>query len=280
MRSEKARGFVLDFADVEALNNELEPADAMAVIVALSRYAKEGRRPEKGELCPAASMAFTLMVRNVDRGLENLKKRTESTRNAANARWHPQSTAGKQMNADGCECMQTQGAEALNMQTDSDGCGCTHIESDKELEKEREEDISSKDETSSLPPPSGETEKGLLEQIAINREIEEAGRKAGIFREDWDTTSPDARDEHEDFMLMLEFPKAWVLEAIEKARRAHKQTSRYVLGILRTYRKQGGSDDDIAPADHRARGKPSNQAAPPICETKDGKDYYEGYECL
>lgn len=74
MRSEKARGFVLDFADVEALNNELEPADAMAVIVALSRYAKEGRRPEKGELCPAASMAFTLMVRNVDRGLENLKK--------------------------------------------------------------------------------------------------------------------------------------------------------------------------------------------------------------
>lgn len=29
MRSEKARGFVLDFADVEALNNELEPADAM-----------------------------------------------------------------------------------------------------------------------------------------------------------------------------------------------------------------------------------------------------------
>ena len=95
MRSEKARGFVLDFADVEALNNELEPADAMAVIVALSRYAKEGRRPEKGELCPAASMAFTLMVRNVDRGLENLKKRTESTRNAANARWHPQSAAGK-----------------------------------------------------------------------------------------------------------------------------------------------------------------------------------------
>lgn len=87
MRSEKARGFVLDFADVEALSNELEPADAMAVIVALSRYAKEGRRPEKGELCPAASMAFTLMVRNVDRGLENLKKRTESTRNAANARW-------------------------------------------------------------------------------------------------------------------------------------------------------------------------------------------------
>lgn len=86
MRSEKARGFVLDFADVEALSNELEPADAMAVIVALSRYAKEGRRPEKGELCPAASMAFTLMVRNVDRGLENLKKRTESTRNAANAR--------------------------------------------------------------------------------------------------------------------------------------------------------------------------------------------------
>ena len=65
-------------------------------------------------------------------------------------------------------------------------------------------------------------------------------------------------------MLMLEFPKAWVLEAIEKARRAHKQTSRYVLGILRAYRKQGGSDDDIAPADHRARGKPSNQAAPPI----------------
>lgn len=53
MRSEKARGFVLDFADVEALNNELEPADAMAVIVALSGYAKEGRRPEKGELCPA-----------------------------------------------------------------------------------------------------------------------------------------------------------------------------------------------------------------------------------
>lgn len=45
MRSEKARGFVLDFTDVEALNNELEPADAMAVIVALSRYAKEGRRP-------------------------------------------------------------------------------------------------------------------------------------------------------------------------------------------------------------------------------------------
>ena len=37
MRSEKARGFVLDFADVEALNNELEPADAMAVIVALPR---------------------------------------------------------------------------------------------------------------------------------------------------------------------------------------------------------------------------------------------------
>ena len=101
MRSEKARGFVLDFADVEALNNELEPADAMAVIVALSRYAKEGRRPEKGELCPAASMAFTLMVRNVDRGLENLKKRTESTRNAANARWHPQSAAGKQTYADG-----------------------------------------------------------------------------------------------------------------------------------------------------------------------------------
>ena len=28
MRSEKARGFVLDFADVEALSNELEPADA------------------------------------------------------------------------------------------------------------------------------------------------------------------------------------------------------------------------------------------------------------
>ena len=81
-------------------------------------------------------------------------------------------------------------------------------------------------------------------------------------------------------MLMLEFPKAWVLEAIEKARRAHKQTSRYVLGILRAYRKQGGSDDDIAPADHRARGKPSNQAAPPVCETRDGKDYYEGYECL
>ena len=73
MRSEKARGFVLDFADVEALNNELEPADAMAVIVALSRYAKEGRRPEKGELCPAASMAFTLMVRNVDRGLRTSK---------------------------------------------------------------------------------------------------------------------------------------------------------------------------------------------------------------
>lgn len=120
----------------------------------------------------------------------------------------------------------------------------------------------------------------MLEQIAINREIEEAGRKAGIFREDWDTASPDARDEHEDFMLMLEFPKAWVLEAIEKARRAHKQTSRYVLGILRAYRKQGGSDDDIAPDDHRARGKPPNQAAPPICETKDGKDYYEGYECL
>ena len=203
MRSEKARGFVLDFADVEALNNELEPADAMAVIVALSRYAKEGRRPEKGELCPAASMAFTLMVRNVDRGLENLKKRTESTRNAANARWHPQSAAGKQTYADGCERMQTQGMEALNMQTDSDGCGCTHIESDKELEKEREEDISSKDETSSLPPPSGETEKGLLEQIAINREIEEAGRKAGIFREDWDTASPDACDEHGDFLLML-----------------------------------------------------------------------------
>lgn len=176
--------------------------------------------------------------------------------------------------------MQTQGMEALNIQTDSDGCGCTHIESDKELEKEREEDISSKGETSSLLPPSGETEKGLLEQIAINREIEEAGRKAGIFREDWDTASPDARDEHGDFLLMLEFPKAWVLEAIEKARRAHKQTSRYVLGILRAYRKQGGSDDDIAPADHRARGKPSNQAAPPICETKDGKDYYEGYECL
>ena len=166
------------------------------------------------------------------------------------------------------------------MQTDSDGCGCTHIESDKELEKEREEDISSKGETSSQPPPSGETEKGLLEQIAINREIEEAGRKAGVFREDWDTASPDARDEHGDFLLMLEFPKAWVLEAIEKARRAHKQTSRYVLGILRAYRKQGGSDDDIAPTDHRARGKPSNQAAPPICETKDGKDYYEGYECL
>ena len=165
------------------------------------------------------------------------------------------------------------------MQTDSDGCGCTHIESDKELEKEREEDISGKGETSSLPPPSGETEKGLLEQIAINREIEEAGRKAGIFREDWDTASPDARDEHEDFMLMLEFPKAWVLEAIEKARRAHKQTSRYVLGILRAYRKQGGPDDDIAPAD-RARGKPSNQAVLPVCETKDGKDYYEGYECL
>ena len=176
--------------------------------------------------------------------------------------------------------MQTQGMEALNMQTDSDGCGCTHIESDKELEKEREEDISSKDETSSLPPPSGETEKGLLEQIAINREIEEAGRKAGIFREDWDTASPDARDEHGDFLLMLEFPKAWVLEAIEKARRAHKQTSRYVLGILRAYRKQGGSDDDIAPTDHRARGKPPNQAVPPVCETRDGKDYYEGYECL
>lgn len=216
MRSEKARGFVLDFADVEALSNELEPADAMAVIVALSRYAKEGRRPEKGELCPAASMAFTLMVRNVDRGLENLKKRTESTRNAANARWHPQNAAEKQLYADGCERMQTQGTEAPNMQTDSDGCGCTHIESDKELEKEREEEISSKGETSSPPPPSGETEKGLLEQIAINREIEEAGRKAGIFREDWDTASPDARDEHEDFMLMLEFPKAWVLEAIER----------------------------------------------------------------
>lgn len=126
------------------------------------------------------------------------------------------------------------------MQTDSDGCGCTHIESDKELEKEREEEISSKGETSSLPPPSGETEKGLLEQIAINREIEEAGRKAGIFREDWDTASPDARDEHEDFMLMLEFPKAWVLEAIEKARRAHKQTHAMCWGFFERTASRAG----------------------------------------
>ena len=181
-----------------------------------------------------------------------------------------------QMDANACKRKERKRQTCKRIRTVADA---THIESDKELEKEREEDISSKGETSSLPPPSGETEKGLLEQIAINREIEEAGRKAGIFREDWDTASPDARDEHEDFMLMLEFPKAWVLEAIEKARRAHKQTSRYVLGILRAYRKQGGSDDDIAPAD-RARGKPSDQAVLPVCETKDGKDYYEGYECL
>lgn len=79
---------------------------------------------------------------------------------------------------------------------------------------------------------------------------------------------------------MLEFPKEWVLEAIEKARRAHKQTSRYVLGILRAYRKQGGSDDDIAPADHRVGESRPIRLLPPICETKDGKDYYEGYECL
>ena len=83
-----------------------------------------------------------------------------------------------------------------------------------------------------------------------------------------------------DFMLMLEFPKAWVLEAIEKARCAHKQTSRYVLGILRAYRKQGGSDDDIAPTDHRARESRPIRLRRPSVKRRTAKDYYEGYECL
>ena len=62
MRSEKARGFVLDFADVEALSNELEPADAMAVIATSTNASLVGMA------IVAISLTLVAFVRKENKG--------------------------------------------------------------------------------------------------------------------------------------------------------------------------------------------------------------------
>ena len=135
----------------------------------------------------------------------------------------------------------------------------------------------------SLPVPMGPPpnvldveEDELIDGLRIHREIEEAGRKAGVFTQDWDSAKPAARDEVEDFRLMLEYPLPWVLDAIERAREMHKASSRYVLGILKRYKANGKSDREEQAEREREKRGPGQ----PVMEQHDGKCFYEGLEVL
>lgn len=279
----KQQGFVLYFDNLDALNKQIakgliSAADAFAVVSALGVYAQMGIEPDG--LSPAASMAFEMMVSGVKRSIEAYQEKTKKTRQAAQARWSADASAqvgGVQMDADASECMQTHAdaSECMQMQGIEQNRTELNKESIQDIETSAPAREGSKAVTPSLPSFDLDDED-LVAQSEINRQIEEAGRKAKVFTHEWESAHPDARDEYEDFQLMLEYPAKWVLEAIDKARLAHKTSSRYVLGILRSFRQKGKSDAEIK-ADVEAEKQSASRASPVVVDD-DGTTYIDGYE--
>lgn len=250
--SYEQQGFVLYFDALNALGDQvsekqISAEDAFAVITALGQYAQTGEGPEVGALSPVASMAYAMMVGGVKKSLAKYADRKKKAAEAASARWNGgASNAQSDMRQDANACGR--------MQEHEDACsGMQEHANDADTDIDTDTDIEVEDNKPRA------REGGLHDQIRKNREamqIIETYRLPDV---------PSTLD------AVLEDIDRYGTDTINKAmREACNANSRDRLSVnfYRSVLKRmtGGNS---------SRGAPG--AAPAIV-TKDGKEFYEGYE--
>lgn len=246
MTSEKQRGFVVYFDDVQALQRQigkgqLDAGDAFAVLAALAGYAQTGEQPQDGALGPAASMAYEMMAGKVSRSLEAYAQKTRKSRAAAEQRWGAKTSDCRRMetgvpvqaDADACERMQTHGNEIKRneMNHPSDECA-------------REDDADA------------------LAAAHVSQEMD-----AMEFQ--WRRMGNRISETDYDWMaaLLAQYGTDDILAAMREAdSHGAKRSRAYVERCLKSWKASGR--------------RPKQARASPAAEVQGGKEVYEGYEML
>lgn len=143
----------------------------------------------------------------------------EKRRLAANARWN------KQKDANAYKCMQVH-ADA----SDSTIC-IANASENKNKNKEKEID---NNYNSARANPFTVSKDELAEALERDRQIEDASRAWGLPCNEGNMIK--ARD------MAREYTLEWLLRAIETAGNGKEQTWRYVAGILKSWKENGGPD--------------------------------------
>lgn len=167
------KGFVLYKDDLETLNEMLEASEAFAVILALSEYATSGEKPEKGDLTPAAHMAFAMMSRKIDDAMAKYADVSEKRANAAKA-----SKESKTSNCMQNEQLHANAAKAANETEKKVNESDLEIESESEIEIES--DLHKKEEEKracARVTAAAAPHEDLTAQIEANQQAEQLIRR-------------------------------------------------------------------------------------------------------
>lgn len=172
--AKQPKGFVLYKDDLETLNEMLEASEAFAVILALSEYAASGERPEKGDLTPAAHMAFAMMRKKIDDAMAKYADVSEKRANAAKA-----SKDSKTSNCMQNEHLHANEANAANetekkvIESDLEIESESEIESDLHLRKKEQEEKRACARVTATAAP----DEDLTAQIEANQQAEQLIRR-------------------------------------------------------------------------------------------------------
>lgn len=269
MTSEKQRGFVVYFDDVQALQRQigkgqLDAGDAFAVLAALAGYAQTGEQPKDGALGPAASMAYEMMAGKVSRSLEAYAQKTRKSRAAAEQRWGAKTSDCRRMetgvpvqaDADACERMQTH-ADACRavqiVQADAEACECmqTHGNEMKRNEMNHPSDECAREDDADALAAAHVSQ----EMDAMEFQWRRMGNRISETDYDWMAA------------LLAQYGTDDILAAMREAdSHGAKRSRAYVERCLKNWKASGR--------------RPKQARASPAAEVQGGKEVYEGYEML
>ena len=199
----------------------LSDAEAGRLMKALWTYTMTG---EQQNLSGAEKAIFAMI-------LMTLGQDEQKATNISAVRAAAGSTGGKQTQANSSKRKQ-------NEQTQANASNCSNKNKNKEIEEEIDNNYNS---ACARANPFIVSEDEISEALERDRKIEDASRAWGLPCNEGNMIK--ARD------MAREYSLDWLLRAIETAGNGKEQTWRYVAGILKSWKENGGPD---APKKQRA----------------------------
>lgn len=199
----------------------LSDAEAGRLMKALWTYTMTG---EQQNLSGAEKAIFAMI-------LMTLGQDEQKATNISAVRAAAGSTGGKQTQANSSKRKQ-------NEQTEANASNCSNKNKNKEIEEEIDNNYNS---ACARENPFTVSEDEMSEALERDRKIEDASRAWGLPCNEGNMIK--ARD------MAREYSLDWLLRAIETAGNGKEQTWRYVAGILKSWKENGGPD---APKKQRA----------------------------
>lgn len=216
-----ARSHVKIYLDFDENTEMLNEAEKGRLLLAAVRYAADGTEPDlKGN----ERILWPIFRGQIDRDIHAYEQKASAGQAGGYASGEARNEANRS---------RTKQAEAERSKPKQNEAERTKTkDKDDDEDEEKDKDRSSTRAREGFPPTDAE----IAESLERDRQIEAAAQSYGLPCKEGQMLK--ARDLTRDYSL------PWLLRAIQTAGGGKEQTWRYVEGILRSWKQQGGPDKD------------------------------------